>query len=553
MRFETEAQRMNEPQACLIPASILHSLLGQFPLDISDAVLELMRTDSIHLTHQVQTLMHQLDCPLKKRFAWIAMALSHNELSDKALQEFAHQLGISGSLLQAAAELGKPNFLEVLITDKNARLDILNYFKACNSAAKCGHIPILERLIVLAPDHVQGMIEDDDYSVFRLAAQNGHLLVLERLIELAPDRVQAMIQADNYFSFRKAAQYGHLPVLERLIVLAPDRVQAMIEKYNYSAFRLAAENGRPLVLERLIELAPDHVQAMIKALDYSAFRLAAENGHLPILERLIELAPDRMQAMIQAGNYFAFRKAAENGHLPVLERLIELAPDRVRAMIKADNYGAFRETVQHGRLPVINYLLSFATQFAHAEMHEWEYEYAQYTHPFVREKIVALRTQKAAMEQDTPNRVFDIPADDAQLCFYMLRSLIRRNEPALSEEIGFFLEIPAVHNLAHAAGTTHETNELLRLALTRNNQTAATLLLAIPAVRELAAQHNYYHEERQDALDLRVLAGDIESSMLGLTPGEKKRLQAAITHYQPIIQTAGIPYIMEELRQTLRA
>ena len=132
-----------------------------------------------------------------------------------------------------------------------------------------------------------------------------------------------------------------------------------------------------------------------------------------------------------------------------------------------------------------------------------------------------------------------------------MRHLIRCNTPQFDDELRFLLSIPAVKALAHQEVTRNQPNELLRLALTTNNQLAATILLAIPAVRTLAEENDYYRDEARGRLDLARLAQDRESSMTALTQGEQARLDTAIRRYQPILQTAGSAQVMADLREAL--
>jgi tetratricopeptide (TPR) repeat protein len=55
----------------------------------------------------------------------------------------------------------------------------------------------------------------------------------------------------------------------------------------------------------------------------------------------------------------------------------------------------------------------------------------------------------------------------------------------------FLLEIPAVKNLVHREVTAGKSNELIRLALANNNRSAIDILIAIPAVHDLAEENNY--------------------------------------------------------------
>src|SRR6185369_13597892 len=122
---------------------------------------------------------------------------------------------------------------------------------------------------------------------------------------------------------------------------------------------------------------------------------------------------------------------------------------------------------------------------------------------------------------------FNMSDDDKQLCFYMLKHLIQRNDGA-SYHFHILLKLPHIRALAHADVDTGELNVLLRLAKKVNNPIAAKLLLEIPAVAEQAKQDNYYVEE-EGQLDLRALAESLESSEQKLhatTEQEDKRATA---------------------------
>ena len=389
------------------------------------------------------------------------------------------------------------------------------------------------------------------HGLFRNAATNGHLPVINRLIELAPDKVQEMVEADGYEAFCNAATNGHLPVINRLIEIAPDKVQAMVAAYGYEAFRSAATNGHLPVINRLIEIAPDKAQAMVAARGYEAFSNAATNGHLPVINRLIEIAPDKVQEMVAASSYAAFCNAAAKGHLPVINRLIEIAPDKVQEMVEARGYEAFSNVATNGHLPVINRLLLIPVAFAYAEMHDREYG-PRYVHPFIQTTLTHLRGDIAVFEQEHLNGVFDITdPEQAKLYFYILRNLIRRNDAALLDDVRFLLRIPAIKALAHTAVTPDQANELMRLALTVGNQSAAEILLTIPAVRVLTEQNNFYRTEQQRGIDFAALARDRESSMRALSTDEQRRLKKATDKYEPLMKAEGVPHIMSDLRETL--
>ncbi len=469
---------------------------------------------------------------------------------------------------QLQAMITADDYFAFRVAAANGHLEVLQYleakapaqlqamiaaggYSAFRVAAQNGHLEVLRYLGEKVPAQLQAMITVTDYSAFRFAAENGHLEVLRYLEAKAPGQLQAMIAAGGYFAFRVAAENDHLEVLRYLEAKAPGQLQAMIAAGGYFAFRFAAQNGHLEVLQYLEAKAPAQLQAMIAAGGYFAFRFSAQNGHLEVLRYLEAKAPGQLQAMIAADNYFAFQEAAQNGHPEVLRYLEEQAPDQLQGMITANDYRAFQQAANCNHVTVVNHLLLYPAAFAYAEQHTHEYG-ETYVIPFVTEKLTALRVQKLEMEQDRPNAVFDMAdAEEARLCFYMLRNLIRRNDAGLLDDIRFLLDIPAVKRLAHTAVTPRVPNELVRLAITTGNQAAAEVLLTIPAIRALAEQNDYYRSEARGGWDLRALARDRESSMHALSTGEQKRLQRATDRYQPMIKTAGVHNLMDELRALL--
>ena len=219
-------------------------------------------------------------------------------------------------------------------------------------------------------------------------------------------------------------------------------------------------------------------------------------------------------------------------------------------MIQADNFYAYRRAAENGHLGVSKSMLSKSSAcFAYAEMHEHEYG-ELLIKPFIEETLNTLH--RAAMLVSA-NEVFDIrDSEQAKICFYIMRNLIRRNDRVLDDDLRFLLSIPAVKALAAREVTPGRANELIRLAITTNNEEAASILLALPEVRALAEQNDYYRAQAQGQLDLATLARDRESSMTALTQGEQQRLKAAIKYYQPMLNTAGVPHLMDALREQLR-
>ncbi len=482
------------------------------------------------------------------------------------------------------------NQLTKLAPDQVMAMITARHYAAFQRAAEHGHVSILNQLVELAPEQVSAMITADDYGAFRYAASVGHRHVLELLVKLAaPNQLSLMIEAGNYHAFSSACTYGHLPVLELLVGLAaPNQLSLMIEAGSYQAFRGAAFGGQLHVLERLVKLAaPNQVSLMIEAAGYEAFRIAASRGHRPILELLVKLAaPNQVSLMIEARGHEAFRNAAISGrqalvdcleleeldeeslmietdryaafrtaasgrYLAVLDLLVEIAPNEVSLMFEASGYQSFSSAFSSlARLhmdDIVNRALLDPGVFAHAEQQRNYGE--RYVNPFVQNQLTALRALKTASERENPDAMFDIDETQARLCFYMIRNLIRRNQPDLLDDICFLLAIPAVQAIAHAPVTRNAHNELLRLALTAGHHEAADVLLAIPEVRALAEGRHFYRQE----VPLPALERDRESSMRALSTGEQKRLNKGLEFYQPIMTARGVESLFIDFKKELES
>ncbi len=480
----------------------------------------------------------------------------------------------------SAGHLEVLQYLETKAPNQLQAMIAANIYAAFQNAASEGHLAVLRYLRVKAPEQLQYMIADDNYAAFQNAAGEGHLKVLHYLVAKAPNQLQAMIAADNYAAFQNAASEGHLKVLRYLVAKAPEQLQHMIAAENYAAFLNAASNGHLKVLHYLEAKAPNQLQAMIVADNYAAFQYAASNGHLDVLCYLESQASEQLSAMIAGNDYAAFRGAAKNGRLEVLRYLEENAPERLGDMIAADNYAAFRNAASEGHLAVLRHLeakapnqrqamhasddysafrmswnngkffaayhsLNQAPVFAYAEQHVREY--SEPVQAVISEKMWNLRSYKSVHQRISPNTVFDIAQNYAEFFFYVMRHLIRRNNPNRRDDLILLLEIPAVKNLVH-----QDNNQLLRLALSLNNRMASQLLLSIPAVRQLAEANHYYRAEMQGGLDLAALARDHESSMTALTPGEQARLSGVQAKYGDLLKRTGVENCMMDLRNTLQ-
>ncbi|KTD58216.1 ankyrin repeat protein [Legionella sainthelensi] len=489
MHFFNEIQRKQHPQAGLIPEAVWSEIFNDN--EFPNSLISWMSMPYDVLKKKLTSISDA-----EKNKAWIAIALSHPSLNNQQLLELGDLLGL------------------------------------CNS----------ERLNL----------------VVMLSNHTNHLELLTRYSQQEFNEIDSFSVVKNYsLRVQRVAKLGYLNTLEYLIETIEPKVtrsqlQELITYDSCAAFRGAAEGGHLDVLKFLEAKVSDKLHDMMEAQNYYAFRWAANQGHLAVLRYLESKMPEKLQDMIKAGAFCAFRFAASHGHLEVLKYLQEKAPDKMLKMLKRNNFIAFQLAAIKGHLPVVQYMLSYPSVFAYAEAHQEEWG-QQCVWPFMSQQLTALYRQQQEVEANNLDAVFDVPAEEAKLLFYIARNLIRRNDAVLIDDLRFLLNLPSVKSLAHTEVTANQSNELLRLALSVGNQDAARVLLNIAAVRTLAEQRNYYREEQEGRLDLAALAADHESSMTALTQGEQTQLQAVIDRYQPLLHQTGVSQVMIDLRSTLQA
>jgi hypothetical protein len=415
---------------------------------------------------------------------------------------------------------------------------------------------------------------------FRRAAENGHTTTLQHLItHLLPKEITEAVKEYHCYSIRRAAKNGHTATIQYLMTyLLPEEITEEVQQDIYDAIKLAAENGHTATIQYLItHLLPNEITKVVPENIYGAIERAADNGHTATIQYLMShLSCEERTKAVQSGNYHSVRYAAtyaaKKGDIAIIQYLMShLSADERKQAVMAAEFCSIRNAAEYGHLATIQYLESYLTDnekneavvaqwfkairnardyaaarfrppaaaatlyhffklhrgIAYAEMHVPEF--GGYVLHYVTEQLTSLRAAKEAFETANTHGVFDVSEKEAICLYYMARHLIRRNRNEYREDLLFLLELPRVKNLAHRSFDDGETrvsvrgpeNELLRLALDLRNQMAASLLLAIPAVKDLARTNDYYRRESRGGLDLRALAADTESQ------GEQQQLALA--------------------------
>src|SRR3990167_8284808 len=169
MRFEKEADRLEHPQAHLIPRQVWASYFPTNEITESEITLMTIPIDSISARLGLAPNLNQQE----KERVWLAIVYSHPAAEPAKLIEFANQLGIeTNTFFILAIETGNIEILNLLISGRT-------------------------------PDKLQEMIAADGYCAFQRAATNGHLIVLDRLFEkCAANKIQEMIASAGYCAFQ---------------------------------------------------------------------------------------------------------------------------------------------------------------------------------------------------------------------------------------------------------------------------------------------------------------------------------------------------------------
>lgn len=528
MQFYSKSQKEKHPQVNLIPGAVWSEIF--INNSIPDFIIPWMSLSYENLQKELTSVSNE-----NKDKAWVAIIYSHPEMENQRIIDLGEQLGLSTSeMLNLAVILGdSPKHLDLLkkLSKKEpySTNNFKNYSLRIQRAAQFGHLDILKYLIGVITSFKAffiGVIEA--FKSIHLGFPNYFIEIIKSF--KTSHKQQNIIAADNFAAFQLAAERGHLDVLKYLAEKAPDKFSNMI----FYAFRSTVEHGHLDVLKYLEEkITSDKLQEMIAANNFEAFRLAITSGHLNVLNYLAEkITPEQLQDIIAANDFYIFQLAVYSTNFDGLNWLAQKAPDKLGNMIASYNFFALRWAAQYEHFTIVQYLLNHPQAFSYAEAHPIEFD-DRYIWPLVMQKLTTLRIQQMKAETNKFNAA---SPEEARLLFYIARNLIRRNNPALIEDLQFLLKIPAVKALAHTV-TPNRPNELLRFALSIGNQEAATVLMNISAIQSLAEHNNHYHNEQHERRNESALAENHHSTRTTtLTQGKQQQLQETVNYSLPLFR-----------------
>ncbi|MFA6302255.1 MAG: hypothetical protein WC627_03870 [Legionella sp.] len=527
MNFKSEIERIQHPQIGLIPKNQWrdwelfnqeftpeHFTLMQTPLDRINDHRQLLRTIN------------------NKKTAWICIVLGHPNATTEQILALNELLEIPpGEVLILAASLGKLDVVRAMIEDPardirnkllliytreyqafveasiNGHISVLNYFLSLDNllsteliknhkyeayfwAARRGHLEIIKLLERTAPDLRLEMLQENNYQPYYFAAKNNHLPLLIHFETTYPKQVQDMIRADNFCCYRLACSYGHLKIVEHIEKVAPNLCYEMVSAQDFEAYGFAAEHGHLHIMTHLEKKWPKLIEKMIQGKNYYAYHWAAHNAPMEVINHMEQVAPTLVSQMISADKYTAYRRAASTGRYNLLKHFEKKLPHAVNEMVSADDFAAFRWAAQKNNFVVTRHLLEFPPCFAYAEQNYAEYG-KNFVSPFIQSSLIRLRRERQQFAESEPNKQFNIHnKDDIDRYFYIIRNLIRQNNPEQDDDLRFLLNIPALKAKACVSATTNQPNELLKLAASTNNNRAKAFLLALPLTSQLEQHTN---------------------------------------------------------------
>lgn len=424
------------------------------------------------------------------------------------------------------------NTILIKAADTN-NLDDLNWLKqnlpnelACN-IKNCGYYELLSpkkpkqsgRLTVLGwlkenfpVEHAQHINNNGNYN-FEKATENGHLQVLKWFSKEAPNFIAKLIAHNNYYIFHSAAYWGHLAILQWLKTeINPAEFAKLVKEKINSLFKNICRYGYFDILNWFKEECPDELDAIIKQkgllmpqdeysgyhgeINFDMYKWFQENypdemanpeiirrlivhacmeGHLDTLIWIKKIYPNQFSIMTKSAFFFA----ACHGHLHILNWFKEqLTTAELTFMITEHNNEGFRAARDSRKPEVVNWMLLNPQCFAYAECHTNKYT-KESVNLFIKDTLNELHLEY----ESNPNQPFDIQdPQKAELCFYLIRNYIRKNDRNLNKEIQFLLDIPRVRALVDQ----DKNKELLSLAVSLCNREAAIMLLNRDDLRPLS-------------------------------------------------------------------
>ncbi len=175
-------------------------------------------------------------------------------------------------------------------------------------AIKNGNLSDFNRLIEYNIDQLLSL---NEFEAFYLSARDGQLPILERMIELAPHQLEDMLKANWFAALRFSADKNHIEIFERIFKLMSDKKIIIRESVWESIFKNAVFKNHLNIINRVAELVPEYIEEILEGEDsYEVYHDIVGNSFaIDVIERFIQLAPQIQDKMLSSRNFGGFRKA----------------------------------------------------------------------------------------------------------------------------------------------------------------------------------------------------------------------------------------------------
>ncbi|MBA2649007.1 MAG: hypothetical protein H0U75_05290 [Legionella sp.] len=247
MRFKTELQRLQHPQARLIPVILWEKYSGGY---LSEDMLHMMQAED----NECLSFIGKLQYAGNKKITWIALAVSHPTLGPPELEQIACKLEIKSDLLQFAIQVGN--------------LDLISF------------------LTSKEPYSAQKARDNFNYKAKKSAAYAGHLAVFQYF-----DTDEPLEYAVWEKMYTKSGFYGHLSILQYLEEKEPLFLARLINDNSYlftTMLATAATNYRLDILQHFQEKAPRQLETLLALKDFNIFNSAVREKNIQMVEKLLQ-------------------------------------------------------------------------------------------------------------------------------------------------------------------------------------------------------------------------------------------------------------------------
>lgn len=503
--------------------------------------------------------------------------------------------------------------------EKLAEMIKADTYQAFKSAASKGHVAMIDKLITLAGplNLVVGMLAADQHEALRLAVQNGHTEVFASLWTNATDTIKKqMLVAEDYQVVITALINGHGSIIKAIFdFLTPEQILFILSAQDYEIITRCVKNRNSEIIRVIFDyIKPEDQAKVIAAQRYASIttaisldaqdtasfllsfvekgtmnrealadsiRYAIEKDLEAIFHQLIALTlpnelndPCFSEALIAAivsensTFYSPLLDALSPGLLlqflcqrdrfaqqinfvaePVIIAIINIMHNKGSTQQYDDflrNYGSLLliRTIAQQDYPLLDKLLRFPGIMRATNSLERRYF-----------EVLTIFTD-IQLERLIQGEKVDIEAiDNCPYILFLIKNLIRRNNPDLYPRLQQLLSIESIQNRADSSITDRHPNELLQLAIAINNKQAIALLLAIGQVASQAVKDNFYNKQQEEDLSVVAFA---ESSMQAVSMTHLNRLTRLARHYAPrlrryqtVADPTGVKNVVEALRQDL--